>query len=249
MPAFRRLDEPARERLLRRYAEHGHPDDLEQLVLSYRPLAHALARRYTPGQLADADLDQAACEGLIKAIQRFDPARGIPFTSFALPTILGEVRRYLRDTAWCAHVPRALKERAHILSLTRERLTTETGRPPSAAQLAAALGWAQEDVVEALSAVAARSGLPYDVAAPADSEVASLIDHTGEVDPGYELVECATSVARALPFLPPEERDVIRLRFGDDLTQRQIAKRLGYSRSRVGRLLTRGLDRLRAEAA
>jgi len=100
------MTEPQRQRALRRHARRRRPEDLEALVVSYRPLAAALARRYSHDPYGDADLEQAACEGLIKALQRFDPDRGTPFTTFAVPTILGEVRRYLRDTAWPAHVPR-----------------------------------------------------------------------------------------------------------------------------------------------
>lgn len=242
-----RMDEATRDRILRRYAARRDPRDLERLVVSYRALAHSLARRYTTDSMPDADLEQAACEGLVKAIQRYDPTRGVPFTSFALPTILGEVRRYLRDTAWNAHVPRSLKERVRTLMATRDRLVSEQGHAPSATELAAELDWSPEEVVEALSASAARAAVPLETSA--EDEDGSLLDRFGHVDPGFDLVDCSHAVASALPKLPVDERRVIHLRFGGDLTQRQIASELGFSRSHVGRLLSSGLDRLRAEAA
>ena len=218
-------------------------------MLSYRPLAHSLARRYAAGRPADGDLEQAACEGLVKAIIRFDPARGTPFTTFAVPTILGEVRRFLRDTGWAAHVPRGIKERALELGVAREQLLSLHGREPSVAELARATSRCPEEVVEALMASASRAAVPLHDVQPGDHDGLAVADRLGAEDPGYEHAVLADAVAGAMPALTADERAVVALRFGGDLTQRQIAERLGCSRSRVGRLLDSGIGRLRAEAA
>ena len=217
-------------------------------MLSYRPLALSLARRYSAGRTHDPDLEQVACEGLVKAIQRFDPEHGASFTSFALPTILGEIRRYVRNSAWSAHVPRRLQERTLTLTRARDCLEAERGRPLSVADLAATLGWAEEEVAETLCAGAARSAVSFDPHGDADDD-ASPSARLGAVDPGFDRVDCVSAIAGALPALAPEEQEVIRLRFGGDFTQSQIAKWMGCSRSQVGRLLDSGLDRLRVEAA
>src|SRR3954469_14599824 len=148
-----RTDEQWRERVLRRHARYRRPSDLEALVVSYRPLACALARRYSSAPAGD-DLEQAACEGLVKALLRFDPDRDTPFTSFAVPTILGEVRRYLRDTVWPAHVPRKVQERLRLVRQAGDRFSAAHGRAPSVAELVTALQLGEEEVIEALTAAA-----------------------------------------------------------------------------------------------
>jgi RNA polymerase sigma-B factor len=239
-----RLDERHRERLLRRYAHERRAADLEALVVSYRPLACSLARRYATGGHVDADLEQAACEGLVKAIQRFDPDRGTPFTSFAVPTVLGEVRRYLRDTVWPAHVPRKVQERVRAIRQAKEAHAALHDRVPSAAELAVALGCTEEEVVEALTAAATARTVSLEGERD-DGDAQPVADRLGRPDPAYDLVEHRAAIADAFPALPVEEQAVVRLRFGGDLTQRQIAAQLGYSRSHVGRLLGSALDHLR----
>ena len=248
-PAGRPLDDRARDRLLRRYARHRSAADLESLVVSYAPLARSLARRYARGGAADPDLEQVACEGLVKALQRFDPDRGTPFTSFALPTILGELRRFIRDTSWCAHVPRRVQERVQAVRRATDAFTARNGRPPTAPELADAARCTVEDVVEALAASATCRTVSFDAEPADDDDGATLADRLGTDDPAFEHVEHLASIERALPGLAPEEQAVIRLRFAADLSQREIALRLGVSRSHVGRLLERSLDHLRAVAA
>ncbi len=243
-------NERARERLLRRYARWQRPEDLEELVLSYRPLARALARRYATTSCAREDLEQAACEGLIKAVRRFEPERGATFASFAVPTILGELRRYLRDTAWPAHVPRSLQERVREVRSAAEEFSAVHGRGPTAGELARELGCEDEAVVEALGVSSALAVVPLD-APPRDDETSagSVTDQIGSEDPGFERVECLTAIEDALPALTAGQKTVLRLHFGEDLTQRQIAGRLGISRSEVARDLGDAVARLRAATA
>jgi RNA polymerase sigma-B factor len=247
-PREQRISEEQRQWLLRRYASDRRPADLEALVVSYRPLACSLAKRYSSGPHGDPDLEQAACEGLVKALQRFDPDRGTPFTSFAVPTILGEVRRYLRDTVWPAHVPRKIQERVRRVRRAGEEFSAGFGRAPTVPELAATLRLSEEEVVEALTAASTSRTSSLD-AERSDLDGFTLADQLGSIDPAYEQVECLTAIERAFPALPIEEQTVVRLHFGGDLTQRQIAAQLGVSRSHVGRLLGSALDHLRETAA
>ena len=243
----RRL-EAERGRLLRRYAYHGRADDLERLVLSYRPLARGLARRYESSGSRE-DLEQVACEGLIKAIKRFDPDRGCAFTSFAVPTILGELRRYRRDTGWAVHVPRAVQERVQALRAASNRLTAATGRTPTARELADWMSCDEEAVVEALCAASSLTVVPLDRPPGGDDDADSVVDRLGMADPGYDLVDCLAAIEDALGKLSTAEMTVIKLRFGDELTQREIAGRLHVSRSEVARVLSGAVERLRSVVA
>jgi RNA polymerase sigma-B factor len=239
--------ERTRERLLRRYARGRRAADLEALVLSYRPLARGLARRYASSFVGREDLEQAAYEGLIKAIRRFEPERGAPFVSFAVPTILGELRRYLRDTAWPAHVPRSLQERVREVRSAAERFAAAEGRQPTAAELAVRLGCDEGDVAEALGVSSALAVVPLDgPGGERERRPAPNAEQVGAEDPGFERVECLTAIEEALPALTGAQKHVLRLHFGEDLTQRQIAGRLGISRSEVARDLGTAVARLRA---
>jgi RNA polymerase sigma-B factor len=243
------MNERGRERLLRQYARWRRPEDLEQLFLSYRPLARALTRRYVNASAAREDLEQAAYEGLIKALRRFEPERGSAFASFAVPTILGELRRFLRDTAWPAHVPRSLQERVREVRAAAEDLSAANGRAPTAVELAGALDWDEADVMEAFGVTTSLSVVPLD-APVRDREAAtvSVGDQIGFDDPAFERIECLSAIEGALPALTNAQKTVLRLHFAEDMTQRQIAGRLGISRSEVARDLGAALARLRAEA-
>ena len=235
-------DERARQLLLRRYARWERSRDLEQLVISYRPLARALARRYATAASAREDLEQVAYVGLIKAIKRFDPDRGVAFASFAVPTILGELRRHVRDTQWPTRVPRSLQERVRAVRLAGERLGGRLGRVPTAAELATALGDDEEDVVEALGVPAALNLVPL------DAHTVPVADQIGADDPGFERVECMAAIEHAMPALSHAQRTMLQLRFGRDLTQREIAEQLGLSRAEVARGLAEAQSRLRSLA-
>lgn len=235
-----------RDALLRRYALHPDPHDLEALVVSYRPLAHALAHRIGRGSNRE-DLEQVACEGLIKAIRRFDPDRGFAFMSFAVPTILGELRRHRRETAWPAHVPRPLQERIQNVRAAAERRSARCGRDPTIAELAAELECEEALVLEALTAASSLNVLPLDAPRRADGDDdGSLADEIGAADPAYDRVEYRAAIEAAAPKLSDEQRTVVRLRFAEDLTQREIALRLRMSRSEVGRTLAAAQATLRS---
>ena len=240
----------ARERLHRRFARRRRPDDLEQLVISYRPLTRALARRYTTSSCAREDLEQAAYEGLIKAIRRFEPGRGVAFASFAVPTILGELRRYLRDTTWPARVPRSLQERARAVRSASEDFAAERGRNPTAQELAVSLGCADEEIMEALGVASSLSVVPLDAPArESDVPTTCVADQVGAEDPGFERVECLAAIEDALPALTSAQKHVLRLHFAEDLTQREIALRLRISRAEVARDLGAAIARLRSATA
>jgi RNA polymerase sigma-B factor len=241
-------DETQRTRLLRRYAHWRRPEDLEALVISYRPLARALARRYAAVSCTRDDLEQAACEGLIKAIRRFEPDRGTSFASFAVPTVLGELRRFLRDTSWPAHVPRSLQERVREVRSAAETFRSVHGRAGSARELAVTLGCDEESVIEAIGVTASLNVVPLDRTPRQDDAPATPVA-VGVEDPGYERIECLAAIEDALGALSSGQRTMLRLHFGEDMTQRQIAGRLGVSRSEVARTLGEAVARLRAVTA
>ena len=210
------------------------------------PLARSLARRYAGAREPFDDLLQVASLGLLKAIDRFDVERGAAFSSFAVPTILGELRRYFRDLGWSVHVPRGAQELALAVREAQERLTTKTGRPPTVTQVAEYLELSVEDVLDALEIAAARHSTSLD--APQEDrndESDSLLHVLGDTDPRYDLVEKSASISVAAEQLSARERRVLALRFIDDMTQTQIAQEIGVSQMQVSRILRRALSRLR----
>ena len=222
--------------LLVRYHHEGDLAAREELVERFLPLARDLALRYTYTDEPFDDLLQVASLGLIKAIDRFEPGRGTKFTSYAAPTILGELKRHFRDKGWALHVPRDLQERTLAVSRETEVLSKTLGRSPKVREVAAALGCSVEDVLEAQEAAASY-------------EAASLVDLMGDEDSSYELVESRDAIASTWKALPEVERRVLELRFMHDLTQREIGEQIGYSQMHVSRLLRRALKRLERAAA
>jgi RNA polymerase sigma-B factor len=218
----------------------------EELVEQFLPLARNLARRYAGAREPFDDLLQVASLGLVKAIDRFDVNRGAAFSSFAVPTILGELKRYFRDLGWSVHVPRGAQERALKVQEAQERLTNTSGRPPTVTDLAQYLELDVGDVLDALETAAAHHSTSLD--APREDrgdESGSLIDVFGHEDGRYELVEEATTIAVAARELSPRERRVLALRFAGDMTQTQIALEIGVSQMQVSRILRRALTQLR----
>jgi RNA polymerase sigma-B factor len=232
--------------LLERYARRRLAADRDELIRRFRPLARKLALRYARGSEPLDDLEQVAMLGLLKAVDRYDPERGFAFTSFAVPTILGELKRSFRDTAWSAHVPRSLQERVAELRRVTEHLSAHDGRSPTVRQLAEAMQCSEEDVLEAMSAAASLSPLSLDGprAAADDDEEGTVSDRLGTDDGGYDLVEDRAAIAAALPSLTDVQREVLRLRFEEDLKQSEIAKRIGVSQMQISRVLRAGLQRL-----
>jgi RNA polymerase sigma-B factor len=236
--------------LLVRYHRDGDLSAREELVERFLPLARDLALRYVYTDESFDDLMQVASLGLIKAIDRFEPDRGTRFTSYAAPTILGELKRHFRDKGWALRVPRDLQERALAVSRTTETLAKKLGRSPNVREVAWALGCSVESVLEATEAAASYEASSLDApASRGDGESASLVELLGDEDPSYGLVESRDAIASTWRALPDIERQVLALRFLDDLTQREIGERIGYSQMHVSRLLRRALASLEVAAA
>lgn len=235
--------------LFRAWQQEGDQSAREALVVRFTPLARGLARRYERSSEPFDDLLQVAMLGLLKAIDRFDPARGNAFASFAVPTILGEMRRYFRDCGWGVHVPRGLQERTLKVSEAREVLTREHGRAPTVGELARYMELSIEEVSEALQTARVYDVMSLD--APRgrhDDESQTYAESIGEVDGRYELVELDAALCSALTQLPQRERHILHMRFVEELTQSQIAQRIGISQMQVSRLLRRSLEALRTLA-
>jgi RNA polymerase sigma-B factor len=218
----------------------------ELLVRRFMPLARSLARRYGRSSEPFEDLLQVASLGLLKALDRYDSDRGHSFASFAVPTILGEMRRYFRDSGWAVHVPRGSQERALKVRDAQERLANEHGRAPTVNQLAEYLEFDAEDVIDALQALQSYETLSLDAPRPgSDGDLVSYGDAMGAEDERFELVELDATLTAVLKHIPPRERLILQMRFVDDLTQTEIAERVGISQMQVSRLLRRSLEQLR----
>jgi RNA polymerase sigma-B factor len=219
------------------------------LAERYLPLARSIARRYARGSEPLDDLVQVASLGLLKALDRFDPGRGIAFSSYAVPTIAGELRRYFRDRTWTVRPPRDLQERALAVERLSEDLTRRLGSSPTVRQIGQALELADEDVLEAMEA--ARAGTAISLSAPRGSDDDG--DHTleasiGVEEDGFELAEHRAVYEQLAPCLTDRERRIVELRFGEDLTQEEIGKRVGVSQMQVSRVLRQALAKLTAAA-
>lgn len=233
--------------LFRRWQQQSDQSARDALVQRFMPLARNLARRYNRSSEPFEDLMQVASLGLLKALDRFDPDRGHPFPSFAVPTILGEMRRYFRDCGWSLHVPRGDQERALKVRDAQETFANEHGRAPTVNQLAEYLELDTEQVINALQAVQAYDALSLDAPRPgAEDDAMTYGDAIGEEDGRYELIELDATVVTALEHIPARERLMLHMRFIEDLTQTEIAARVGISQMQVSRLLRRSLDQLRA---
>src|ERR1700681_3073295 len=233
--------------LFARWQEDGDDAAREELVRRFLPLARTLARRYGRSSEPFEDLLQVASLGLLKALDRFDPSRGHPFSSFAVPTILGEMRRYFRDSGWSVHVPRGEQERALKVRDAQETFANEHGHAPTVNQLAEYLEVDSDEVIEALQAIQAYEALSLDAPRPgADGDAMTYGEAVGHDDDRYELVELDATVTAVLERIPKRERLILRMRFVEDLTQTEIAARVGVSQMQVSRLLRRSLDQLRA---
>jgi RNA polymerase sigma-B factor len=218
----------------------------DELIARFLPLARKLARRYVSASEPYDDLVQVASLGLVKAVERFDPNRGFAFTSFAVPTIVGELKRYFRDTAWALHVDRGAQERARKIAEAREEVAAHTGRPPTIQELAQYLEMSEEEVLDGLQTSEAYDAISLDAPmASDDAEMSSRLEVLGAEDERLELVDTQATIFAAAKHLPARERQILYLRFGEDLTQSQIADRVGVSQMQVSRLLRRSLQRLR----
>jgi RNA polymerase sigma-B factor len=221
----------------RAYAEHRDARARERWIRAHLPLANAIARRFDRGgRVPLEDLQQVAALGLIKALDRFDPGHGAAFSSFAVPTMQGEIRRYFRDFSWAVRPPRELQERAVRVEREREQLTTDLGRSPTARQLAAPIGYTIEDVLDASEAARARGSDSLDRPIGSDeTEDGALGDQVGIEDPGFAAAETTVTLDRLFDTLSERDALVLRLRFREDLTQAEIGGRIGCSQMQVSR--------------
>jgi RNA polymerase sigma-B factor len=237
------------DRLLLQRAHAGDQLAREALVQRFLPLARQLARRYQRGGEALDDLIQVASLGLLKAIDRFDPTRETAFSSFAVPTILGELKRHFRDKGWSVRVPRDLQELTVRLEPTSEALSRELGRVPTLAELSKRLDVTVEQVLEAREAAGAYRAVSLDRPRDDDDEGGDGIGAAfGVEDAGFSEAEDAATVAHLMRVLSEREREVLRLRFAEDLTQAEIGIRIGVSQMHVSRIIRQAIGRLREEA-
>jgi RNA polymerase sigma-B factor len=209
-------------------------------------LVRYAARRFQSRSAQLEDIMQVGTIGLIKAVDRFDLDRGVEFTSFALPTIIGEVKRFFRDTSWAAHVPRRLQEARIDIARASEALGKKLGREPTPSEIAAELNVNDSEVVEAQTATEnAYTASSLDAVANDDDAEGSLAAHVGRADPGMERVDDLVSLKPLIDGLNERDRTILSLRFGAELTQAEIADRIGVSQMHVCRLLKRILGDLR----
>ncbi len=244
---------PERTREDRELFVHYHRDGdaraRDQLVERFLPLARQLARRYQRAGEPLDDLLQVASLGLIKAIDRFDPDREIAFSSYAVPTILGEIKRYFRDRTWAVRVPRDLQELTLKVDRAVGELSEELRRQPSVAEIAVAVVAEEEDVLEALQAGGAYRAVSFDAPRTgAEEDVSTVGDSVGIDEDGFDRAEERATLKQLMSTVTPREREVLRMRFEQDMTQAEIGTVIGVSQMQVSRVIRQALVRLRAAA-
>jgi len=245
-----RLDRTERE-LDERFFEYRTTRDRrlrDELVEGHVPLAQFLARRFAHRGEPYEDLVQVALVGLLKAVERFDPDRGLQFSTFATPTIVGELKRHFRDKGWAMRVPRRVQELHLQLAKIVGALSQELGRSPTAAEIAGRAGVSEEDVLEAMEAGGMYRLASIDGPAASSEDGSELSALLGDDDIDFERVEHQVELSELLDALPARERKIVYLRFFEGLTQSEIADRVGISQMHVSRLLTRSLVTLREHA-
>jgi RNA polymerase sigma-B factor len=247
-PARRRSSDgrPDERALFTRHRREPDPVVREALVERFLPLARQLALRYDGRGHAFEDVFQVACLALVKAVDRFDPDRGVAFSSYAVPTVLGEIKRWFRDQTWAVHVTRDLQERSLRVSTTRDVLAARLGRPPTVAEVAGAAGCGEEEVLEALEVASAHRAASLDAPQRTEDDGDVALGETiGADDERLMTAEQRADLAVLVGRLGASERTVLRLRFEHDLTQAEIAALMGVSQMQVSRILRRALERLR----
>lgn len=238
-------DKEKTHELFRRYKEHGDMDAREKLVMSHLNLVRFLANKFkNRGEPLD-DLMQVGYLGLLKAIDRFDPSRGLEFTTFATPTILGEIKRHFRDKGWSVRVPRRLQELSAKVNQATDLLTTQLQRSPTISEIAEYLDATVDEVLEAMESSSAYSSVSLEAPAGPDAEdTPSIIDRYATEDSDLALTDDRLVIEEALEGFSPREREVIELRFIKGMTQIEIAEQLGISQVQVSRLLRRTLKKI-----
>jgi RNA polymerase sigma-B factor len=235
--------------LFARYLVDGDRRAREELVERFMPLARQLARRYHRAEEPFDDLLQVASLGLLKAIDRFDLDRGIAFSSYAVPTILGELKRHFRDRTWSVRVPRDLQELVLKVDGTVSDLGRELHRAPTVTEISQRLSVAEEDILEAMQAGGAYRATSLETPRGTEDEAADTLGDTlACTEQGFDLAEDRATLAQLLLAVTPREREVLRLRFEDDLTQREIGQRIGVSQMQTSRIIRHSIARLRTAA-
>ena len=231
--------------LLRRYHEHGDTNAREELVERHLPLVRSLARRYAGRGEALEDIEQVGAIGLIKAIDRYELSRDVALTTYATPNVVGEIKRHFRDKGWAIRVPRALQELNAKMSSTIEHLTMKLGRSPSIAEIANELETTPEEVLEALEAGSAYAPASLSAGPMGGETELDPMETLGVEDQEFERTEQRTALEPALAELPRREREILRMRFQEGMTQTQIAEHLGISQMHVSRLIRKSLEQMR----
>ncbi len=242
------LGEDPRTRIDRRLfarRDAGDPRAREELIERFLPLARSIARRYEHSAEPLDDLLQIASLGLIKAIDRYDPSKGCAFSSYAVPTIGGELKRHFRDRTWNVRPPRELQELTLRVERASAELTQQLDRAPTVAELAAATDSSDERILEALQAQRSRGAVSLQATSGPEDDHAALQDRLGGEDDGFDLAETRADMAGLLNILPPRSRLVLRLRFDRDLTQAEIGEFLGISQMQVSRIIRSAVEQLR----
>ena len=232
--------------LLRRYHAEGDRSARELLVQRHLPLVRALARRYAGRGESLEDIEQVGAIGLIKAIDRYELSRDVALTTYATPNVVGEIKRHFRDKGWAIRIPRGLQELNAKMSSTIERLTAKLGHSPSIAEIADELQTTPEQVLEAMEAGSAYAPVSLSAGPSGEGELDPM-ETIGTEDTNFERTEQRASLEPALELLPDREREILRMRFEDGLTQTQIADQVGVSQMHVSRLIRKSLARMRAE--
>jgi RNA polymerase sigma-B factor len=235
----------ADETLLRRYAVTRDPALRERLVARYMPLARHVANRYAGGYEPVEDLLQVASVGLLKAIDRYEPVRGNAFSSYAVPTMAGEIRRHFRDRGWLVRPPRDLQDRCLAVERAAERLSAD-GPGATVAGVATATGMALEEVLEAMVALRSRHAVSFTAAGTEGEDGGTALEHRlGAEDPALDAVDTRVTLRRMTAILTRREREALRLRFEEDLTQAEIGRAMGVSQMQISRMVRGALERLR----
>ncbi len=233
--------------LTHQYWQTGHAHLQEQLVRAYTPLVETLAKKFVRGQIMHEDLIQVGMIGLLASLRRFDPSFERSFESFAIPTIVGEIKRYIRDKTWSVHVPRRVKELSPKIKRVVDELTTQLQRSPQISDIAQHLGVTEEAVLETLEMGRSYHSLSMDSELEADNDghTITLLDLVGTPEPGYDQVEQHMMLDRALHVLDKREKEIIHLTFYQNLSQKQAGDVMGMSQMHISRLQRRALGKLR----
>lgn len=232
---------------IRAYQLNRDDEAQNQLVLHYRNLVEAISRKYSKGKASQEDIVQVGMIGLLGAIRRYDESFGKSFEAFAVPTVIGEIKRYLRDKTWSVHVPRRIKELGPKIKVAVEELTIVLHRSPKVEEIADFIGVADEEVLEAMEMGKSYQALSVDHSMEADSDggTVTLLDIFGDVDEGFERVNQRMVLEKVLHVLSEREKSIIQFTYLENLSQKEAGEKLGISQMHVSRLQRRAIKKLR----